>query len=89
MLNGHKYQYHAIEKTWHSFVSSWMNETFDGEQVVFINGAKAATDSGYFRFCWTAALKYEEQAPDLVFVEMDVNDLPSVPLLLFSLSIRY
>ncbi|GAA5995195.1 SGNH/GDSL hydrolase family protein [Rhodotorula paludigena] len=73
MLDGRPYVYHAYPDTWHTFVSSWLNETY-GPQA-YINGAMAATQSSVFRFCWTERVALEEQAPDLVFIELDVNDV--------------
>ncbi|GAA6049523.1 hypothetical protein JCM3770_000829 [Rhodotorula araucariae] len=65
--------YDAIKETWHTYVSSWLNQTYGPQD--FINGAMAATDSGFFRFCWPERVRAEEQAPDLVFIELDVNDV--------------
>ncbi|GAA5891160.1 hypothetical protein JCM6882_006443 [Rhodosporidiobolus microsporus] len=73
MLNGTRYVYGAIKEIWHSFVSTWIDEIY-GQQT-FINGAKAATDSTVFEYCWAQLIKLEEKAPDLVFVELDVNDV--------------
>ncbi|GAA5826981.1 hypothetical protein JCM11251_002191 [Rhodosporidiobolus azoricus] len=73
MLNGTRYVYGAIKEVWHSFVATWFDETF-GEQV-FINGAKAATDSTVFAYCWAELIELEAKLPDLVFIELDVNDV--------------
>ncbi|GAA6033724.1 hypothetical protein JCM8097_004399 [Rhodosporidiobolus ruineniae] len=70
--NGNKWQYGAIKQTWHTFVSSWINGTF-GEQE-FLNGAMGATDASFFRFCWSERIHLSERAPDLVFIELDVNN---------------
>ncbi|GAA5857093.1 hypothetical protein JCM8547_007954 [Rhodosporidiobolus lusitaniae] len=71
-LNGHRYQYHAIEHIWHSFVSSWLNETYCPMEL--LNGAKSATDASFMSFCWTELLALEKEAPSLVLIELDVND---------------
>ncbi|GAA6038999.1 hypothetical protein JCM8097_000148 [Rhodosporidiobolus ruineniae] len=70
---GNRYQYGAIKQTWHSYVSSWLNETYGPTE--FVNGAKAATDSSFFRFCWSERVRLAERAPDLVLIELDVNNI--------------
>jgi len=76
--SGVPFEYGVVKQTWHTFVSSWLNTTY-GPQT-FINGAMAATDSTFFRYCWAERVRLEEQAPDLVFVELDVNDVACVPV---------
>ncbi|BGP36596.1 hypothetical protein JCM10449v2_000497 [Rhodotorula kratochvilovae] len=71
--DGVPFTYGAVKDTWHTFVSAWLNETYGPQS--FLNGAMAATDSSFFRFCWPERVRLEEQAPDLVFVELDVNDI--------------
>lgn len=56
---------------WHQVVLQYLEKTFGNKQVEFLNGAKAATDSGYFAWCYPAHIGLE---PDLVMIEMAVND---------------
>ncbi|GAA6034669.1 hypothetical protein JCM8097_001108 [Rhodosporidiobolus ruineniae] len=70
--DGTLHSYGAIKKTWHHHVSSWINATYGGQE--YLNGAMPATDSSFFRFCWSDRVKLEEAAPDLVMIEMDIND---------------
>ena len=74
--DGVPFTYGAVKDTWHTFVSAWLNETYGSQS--FLNGAMAATDSSFLRYCWPERVRLEEQAPDLVFVELDVNDIACV-----------
>ncbi|TNY21977.1 hypothetical protein DMC30DRAFT_349685, partial [Rhodotorula diobovata] len=71
--DGVPFVYGAVKDTWHKVVSSWLNETYGPQS--FVNGAMAATDSSFFRYCWAERVRLGEVAPDLVFVELDVNDV--------------
>ncbi|GAA5909168.1 hypothetical protein JCM8208_003397 [Rhodotorula glutinis] len=75
--SGVPFEYGAVKQTWHKFVSAWLNTTY-GPQT-FVNGAMAATDSTFFRYCWAERVRLEELAPDLVLIELDVNDVADEP----------
>ncbi|GAA5932266.1 hypothetical protein JCM3775_001178 [Rhodotorula graminis] len=75
--SGVPFEYGAVKAPWHTFVSAWLNTTY-GPQA-FINGAMAATDSTFFRYCWAERIRLAESAPDLVLVELDVNDVADEP----------
>ncbi|BGP35418.1 hypothetical protein JCM10296v2_007256 [Rhodotorula toruloides] len=73
-LNGRPYTYRAVNETYDKVLMGWINSTY-GEQS-FISGAMPATGASFFSFCWTATTRLEELAPDLVLVELNVNDPP-------------
>ncbi len=59
------------DKTWHQLVVQELGRQFGADKIEFLNGAKAATDSSYFEWCYPAHIGTE---PDLVFIELAVND---------------
>ncbi|GAA6044265.1 hypothetical protein JCM8097_004321 [Rhodosporidiobolus ruineniae] len=70
---GHPAVYNAVPETWHYHIKNWINEQY-GEQD-FVNGAIAATDASFFRFAWSDQVHLQEGLPDLVLIELDVNNL--------------
>ncbi|GJN91498.1 hypothetical protein Rhopal_004521-T1 [Rhodotorula paludigena] len=68
-----KYGAVPYDEQWHQYVVRWVNEAFPGVEHDFRNGAKAATDSSFFEWCWESLIG---QDLDLVFIEMAVNDDP-------------
>lgn len=59
MSEGHGFvtksnEYGAIpkDKIWHQLVLQDLRKQFGSDQVTFANGSKAATDSGYFEWCY-------------------------------------
>ncbi|GAA5838336.1 hypothetical protein JCM9279_003207 [Rhodotorula babjevae] len=71
--NGHRNKYGAVphEAQWHQLVLSHLEQTFPRADIEFVLGAKAATDSSFFEWCWPSLIGEDL---DLVFVEMAVND---------------
>ncbi|BGP44673.1 hypothetical protein JCM10450v2_000487 [Rhodotorula kratochvilovae] len=69
----HRNKYGAVpyEEQYHQVIMRGLREAFPGVEHEFVLGAKAATDSSFFEWCW-ASLIGEDL--DLVFVEMAVND---------------
>ncbi|GAA5827032.1 hypothetical protein JCM11251_002213 [Rhodosporidiobolus azoricus] len=69
---GHRNKYGAVpsEEQWHTYVREYFRE-IAGVEPEFILGAKAATDSSFFEWCWATLIGTEV---DLVLVEMAVND---------------
>lgn len=52
-------EYGAIphDRIWHQTVVKDLQRQFGADQVEFVNGAKAATDSGYFEWCYRESAK--------------------------------
>lgn len=59
------------EQLWHQLVVQELGRQFGPDQIEFVNGAKAATDSGYFEWCYPAHVGTDM---DLVLIELAVND---------------
>jgi len=66
-------QYGAIahDQIWHQWVVRDLVSRFGAEAVEYVEGAKAATDSSYFEWCYPAHIGIDA---DLVLVELAVND---------------
>ncbi|GAA5891156.1 hypothetical protein JCM6882_006442 [Rhodosporidiobolus microsporus] len=65
-----KYGAVPVEEQWHQYVRRYFEE-IAGVAPEFVLGAKAATDSSFFEWCWATLIGTEV---DLVLVEMAVND---------------
>jgi len=61
----------AHDQLWHQLVMQELTRQFGPEAVEFLNGAKAATDSAYFEWCYPAHIGTDV---DLVMIELAVND---------------
>lgn len=73
-LNGHPFRYRAISQTYDKVFMNWVNSTYGNQS--FISGAMPATGARFFSYCWPATTRLEEEAPDLVLVELNINDPP-------------
>ncbi|GAA6039001.1 hypothetical protein JCM8097_000149 [Rhodosporidiobolus ruineniae] len=71
-VTGQRNKYGAVkpEDQWHQFVRKYLAD-LSGVEPEFIMGAKAATDSSFFEWCWATLIGTEL---DLVLVELAVND---------------
>ncbi|GAA5899107.1 hypothetical protein JCM5296_005746 [Sporobolomyces johnsonii] len=69
---GQRNQYGAVpyEQQWHQVVYQYLNRTFPLSHT-FLMGAKAATTSDFFEWCWATLIGTEL---DLVMIEIAVND---------------
>ncbi|KAK4058054.1 hypothetical protein OIO90_000793 [Microbotryomycetes sp. JL221] len=86
--DGKPFQYGAIKQTWQTFVIEALKTMFPTQQrsndettqtpqerILFLDGARPAVDSSFFRYCFPALIGTEA---DLIFVEMAVNDVYSL-----------
>lgn len=66
-------QYGAIphDQIWHQWLLRDLQDRFGADTIEFVAGAKAATDSSYFEWCYPAHIGTDA---DLVLVELAVND---------------
>ncbi|GAA5968700.1 hypothetical protein JCM8115_003687 [Rhodotorula mucilaginosa] len=71
--SGQRNKYGAVPpaEQWHQFVLRYIQQTFPATEHEFRLGAKAATDSTFFEWCWSSLIGTDL---DLVMVEMAVND---------------
>ncbi|GAA5992048.1 hypothetical protein JCM10908_000717 [Rhodotorula pacifica] len=71
--SGQRNKYGAVplEQQWHHFVIRYIQHIFPGAQHEFRLGAKAATDSTFFEWCWASLIGTDL---DLIMIEMAVND---------------
>ncbi|GAA5857092.1 hypothetical protein JCM8547_007953 [Rhodosporidiobolus lusitaniae] len=65
-----KYGAVPVEEQWHQYVKRYFAE-LSGVEPELTMGAKAATDSSFFEWCWASLIGTEL---DLVLIEMAVND---------------
>ena len=61
----------AHDRTWHQWLLRDLQSRFGPETIDFVFGAKAATDSAYFSWCYPAHIGTDA---DLILVELAVND---------------
>lgn len=81
-----------VQEQWHQIVMRYLEEAFPTAEFHFRNGAKAATDSSFFEWCWTSLMYVAPSSilaakltlasrsgtdVDLVFIELAVNDDPN------------
>ncbi|KAM0793224.1 hypothetical protein ACM66B_000690 [Microbotryomycetes sp. NB124-2] len=72
--NGKPFQYGAVNETWQTFVVQALRDLLGQDKVGFLDGARPAVDSAFFRYCFSALIGTHA---DLIFVEMAVNDVYS------------
>jgi len=55
---GHRNKYGAVphEAQWHQLVLAHLEQTFPQADIEFVLGAKAATDSSFFEWCWPSLM---------------------------------
>lgn len=75
---GHGYlhepnEYGAVppESRWYQEIVRHLGQSFDPSQIDLVVGARAATDSGHFMWCYPASIGI---SADLIVVELAVND---------------
>ncbi|GAA6049525.1 hypothetical protein JCM3770_000830 [Rhodotorula araucariae] len=68
-----KYGAVPFDEQYHQVIMRGIREAFPAAEHEFVLGAKAATDSSFFEWCWASMICSGEEL-DLVFVEMAVND---------------
>ncbi|GEM06223.1 capsular related protein, Esterase, SGNH hydrolase-type domain containing [Rhodotorula toruloides] len=75
-VTGQRNKYGAVpvQEQWHQLVMRYLEEAFPTAELHFRNGAKPATDSSFFEWCWTSLIGTDV---DLVFIELAVNDDPN------------
>lgn len=62
---------------WHQEVIRYLNASYPGEQVDYVHGARAATDTPHYEWCYPAHIGTDA---DLIMIEMAVNDAFEQPL---------
>lgn len=57
-VTGQRNKYGAVpvQEQWHQLVMRYLEEAFPTAEFHFRNGAKAATDSSFFEWCWTSLM---------------------------------
>lgn len=53
-IDGHPFQYNAVEAKWWTFVQTYLTSTFGEELIDFVDAARPAVDSAFFSWCWTS-----------------------------------
>lgn len=82
-----KYAAVPHNEQWHQYVVRWVDEAFPGVEHDFRNGAKAATDSSFFEWCWESLMCVDSPPCKLSCIDGGTDN--HVPLAVAKTSISF